>query len=176
MGFEIVTNPKKAEDVVLALHEVNASHFIGGWSQKEFNYHLETGTLRLFYEGEILAGISAWIPFGGGQWCELGPFFTMDAFRGRGLGKLLISTAITVNREAGRNLYGVTKNDIVKHIFSSQGLLETAFFSLPPTVLLYLARKVSPHRAYQNLRKLDRSETPSQFIEYINDGDKHERQ
>jgi GNAT superfamily N-acetyltransferase len=137
------------------------------WSEQELDHHIQTKTIRLFYMGGDLAGMSAWIPFDQGRWCELGPFYTMNAFRGKGLGKQLIMTAMTVNKEQGRNLYGVSKNDIVKHIFTTQGMKHVSFLHLPPHVLYYLVRKYSISRALRHINTFDRTEMPAHFVQQI---------
>jgi GNAT superfamily N-acetyltransferase len=163
--FEIVSAVKAPADIDFTLREVNASPFIGGWTRHELEGHLEHDAIRFFYEADALAGISAWIVFGEGTWCELGPFFTFDQFRGRGLGKQVIATAIEANLAAGRRLYGVTKNDIVKGIFIKQGLQQTALLRLPRPVLLYLGRKMSPNRMIHNLTKMQAGEQIAHFID-----------
>jgi GNAT superfamily N-acetyltransferase len=102
--------------------------------------------------------------FASGGWCELGPFFALDAFRGRGVGKLVIQIAVETNRDSKRSLYGVTKNPIVKAIFARHGLHETALMRLPLPVMTYLVRKMSPERIARNLRKLNADEHAAHFI------------
>lgn len=165
MNMEMVIQPKTASDVQILLKEIHVSPYIGTWSEQEFHHHVQTKTIRLFYRGKLLAGMSAWMPFDEGRWCELGPFYSMNAFRGQGLGKQLIITAMKINKEQGRNLYGVSKNDIVKHIFTSQGMKHVSFLHLPSQVLYYLVRKYTITRAVRHLSTFNRTEMPTHFIQ-----------
>jgi|GEM_PF-2624232 GNAT superfamily N-acetyltransferase len=164
MDFDILAEPRNQADKQALLQEVNESPFIGQMTLHELDHHIERKSILFFYEEDTLSAFSAWIPFAK-DWVELGPFFTREAYRGAGLGKRTVISAIDANRALGRNMYGVTKNDVMKHIFTKHGLAETPLFKLPQPVLQYLVVKTNPARIVRGLQKLKPNEKVAHYIQ-----------
>ena len=149
--MDILESPKSEADVAVLLHEANASPFIGQLTPQEVGYWLQVKTIRFFYQEDALVGFGAWDNIGS-DWCEIGPFYSREAFRGQGLGTQIVGTLIALN--ANRNLYAVTKNPIVRKLFDRFGFHEVGVLALPWPVVRHLLRRVSLGRLMNLTRQL----------------------
>ena len=158
--MDILEFPKSEADVALLLHEVNASPFIGQLTPQEVEHWLKVKTIRFFYQGDALVGFGAWDNFGL-DWCEIGPFFSRDIFRGQGLGTQIIGILVRLN--GNRNLYAVTKNPIVRKLLPRFGFREVGVLALPWPVVRQLLSRVSFGRMVNLAQKF----TPDPITHHI---------
>ena len=149
--MEVLETLKSEADLALLLHEVNASPFIGQLTPQEVEHWLKARTIRFFYQGGALVGFGAWDNLGA-SWCEIGPFYGLEAFRGQGLGTQIVGTLVRLNAES--NLYAVTKNPIARKLFARFGFREVGILALPWSVVRHLLRRVSLGRLMNLTRKL----------------------
>jgi len=105
-----------------------------------------------------------------GMWIEVGPFYAAEAYRGQGLGSLMIDTVENMQLQAGHKLYGVTKNPVVKQMFVKRGFYQVGVWALPREVQVYLLRKLTPRRLLRHVRKLRFGDSVSHFIKEGNAG------
>ncbi|HVO70829.1 MAG TPA: GNAT family N-acetyltransferase [Aggregatilineaceae bacterium] len=149
--MDIVENPRSEADVALLLHEVSASPFIGQMTLQEVEHWLTAKTIRFFYQDVAMVGFGAWDNIDS-DWCEIGPFYSLETFRGQGLGTQIVETLVTLN--ANSNLYAVTKNPIARKLFARLGFREVSVLALPWPVVRHLLSRVSFGRLVNLTRKL----------------------
>ena len=161
--LEITPQPKREGDVLTLLDEVKRSPFFGEISPEEITRLLCANAVLFFYDSDALAGLAGWNMIHG-TWIEVGPFYTAEAYRGQGLGSLMIDTVENMQLQAGHKLYGVTKNPVVKQMFVKRGFCQVGVWALPREVQVYLLRKLTPRRLLRHVRKLRFGDTVSHFI------------
>ncbi len=143
--------PKSENDLDILLQEVNSSRYIGQLTKEEVRHFVANGTIRFFYEGNQIVGFGAWEAINP-QWVEIGPFYNLEAFRGKGLGREIVRLLVTLN--AGKRLYAVTKNAIVKKMMLKFGFRPVNALELPLPVYRHLISKISVARLLNLGRKL----------------------
>ena len=149
--MDILESPKSEADVARLLHEVNASPFIGQLTTQEVDHGLKVKTIRFFYQDGDLVGFGAWDNISS-DWCEIGPFYALEVFRGQGLGTQIVGTLVMLN--LNQNLYAVTKNSIVRKLFAKFGFREVGVLVLPWPIVRHLLGRVSVARLLNLTRKL----------------------
>jgi GNAT superfamily N-acetyltransferase len=161
--FEIAPQPKRQADVLALLSEMQHSPFIGEISAEEIAHLLRANTVLFFYDGDTLAALAGWevihLP-----WVEVGPFYTAKAYRGQGLGSFMFDTVEEIHRDAGHELYGVTKNPVVKQMFAKRGYHQVRVWWLPRAIQLHLLRKLTLRKLFRHVRKLRFGDSVSHFI------------
>jgi GNAT superfamily N-acetyltransferase len=167
--IEVVSQPKNEADLSLLLDEVRASKFIGEITPGEVQELIEAQTVRFFYEGEILTGFGGWIRMSA-HWSEIGPFYTVEAYRGRGLGRMMFDTVIDTNTKARHKMYGVTKNPIMKSMFDKNGFRRIPFWAVPPEVQLHLLHKLTFGKLIQFMKKFSWREPVAHYIKIDHTG------
>lgn len=150
-------------DVLTLLDELQHSPFIGEISPDEIARLLEAKTVRFFYDGDTLAGLAAWDVIHG-PWVEVGPFYTVKAYRGQGLGSFMFDTVEEIHRDAECRLYAVTKNPVVKQMFIKRGFQQVSIWALPREIQVHLLRKLTLRRLLRHVRKLRFGDSVSHFI------------
>lgn len=143
--MRILRRPRTKRETVQLLNEVNQSKFIGQISENDLENFIEVGTIRFFYDEENgeLVGFGAWEEIDD-IWVEVGPFFTHRRFRGQGNGRVIFETIFDLNQH--RDLFAVTKNDIVGKMFARHGFRRVGLFGLPFSILLHQARRLTLRR------------------------------
>ena len=149
--MDILQTPKSEGDVARLLHEANASPFIGQVTPREVEHWRKANTIRFFYQDAVLVGFGAWDSIGS-DWCEIGPFYSLESFRGQGLGTQIVSTLVTLNSNC--NLYAVTKNPIARRLFARFGFHEVGVLTLPWPVVRHVLGRLSFGRLVNLTRKL----------------------
>jgi GNAT superfamily N-acetyltransferase len=161
--LEIKHQPKHQMDVRTLLDEMNGSPFIGDISAVEIDRLIRAHSVLFFYDGEVLVGLAGWDAFDG-AWIELGPFYTAEVHRGQGVGSFMFDTVEQVHSHTIHNLYGVTKNPMVKHMFAKHHFHQVRIWTLPREVQIHLLRKLSLRRLLRYLRKLRFGDSVNHFI------------
>jgi GNAT superfamily N-acetyltransferase len=160
---EIVAKPKSEADLYPLLAEAKDSVFIAEIAPAEIQGLIHAQTIRFCYEGDALVGLGAWTAIGP-HWREIGPFYTARAHRGKGVGRTLFDMVIDINRQQGCKMYGVTKNPVMKSMFERHGFHKVNLVALPPTIQLYLLKKLTVRKAFQLARKFSFRESIAHFI------------
>jgi GNAT superfamily N-acetyltransferase len=161
--FEIMEQPKRQADVLMLLDELQHSPFIGEISADEITRLLHANAVLFFYDDDVLAGLAGWEVIGA-TWVELGPFYTAKAYRGQGLGSAMFDAVEKIHHDAGHTLYGVTKNPVVKQMFTKRGFHQVRMWALPREVQVYLLRKMNLRKLLRHVRKLRFGDSVSHFI------------
>ncbi len=161
-AFEITVHPRSDADLRALLGEVQHSPFIGEITPDEVQSLARAGTIRFCYAGDVLAGFGAWITIND-WWAEIGPVYTAVAYRGQGIGWLMFDTVMDAQHPA-RNLYGVTKNPVVKRMFEQRGFRQVSLPGLPLVLYGYLLRKLSLRKALHHARKFSRHDSVAHYV------------
>lgn len=149
--MEVLEDPKSELDMDILLQEVNASPFIGQLTRKELGRFIADRTIRFFYEADKLVGFGAWEEIDS-DWCEIGPFYNMQAFRRKGLGTQIVQLLVTLN--TGKKMYAVTKNPIVSKVMLKLGFHKVGVLALPWPIYRHLLARVSVSRLLNLARKI----------------------
>jgi GNAT superfamily N-acetyltransferase len=160
---EVTPQPKREADVLALLDELQHSPFIGEISPDDLARLMDAETVLFFYDGDTLAGLAAWDVIHG-SWVEAGPFYTVKAYRGQGLGSFMFDTVEEIHRDAGRRLYAVTKNPVVKQMFAKRGFHPVSLWTLPREIQLHLLKKLTLRKLLRHVRKLRFGDSISHFI------------
>jgi GNAT superfamily N-acetyltransferase len=161
--LDITPQPKHRADVLSVLDEVKHSPFIGEISPEEIEQLCHAQTILFFYDGDVLAGLVGWNMIHK-TWIEVGPIYTVRAYRGQGLGGFMFDTVEEMQLQAGHKLYGVTKNPVVKGMFEKRGFRRVSLWALPYEVQRYLLRKLTLRKLLHHARKLRFRDSVSHFI------------
>jgi GNAT superfamily N-acetyltransferase len=164
--LEVTEQPKRRADVLALLDEVQHSPFIGEISPGEIARLLQANTVLFFYDGDVLAGLAGWDVIGG-TWVELGPFYTVKAYRGQGLGSFMVDMVEKKHIDTDHRFYGVTKNPLVKHMFSKRGFHQVRVWTLPREIQIHLLRRLTPRKLLRYVRKLRLGDSISHFIKTL---------
>src|SRR5258708_23693282 len=148
--METTTQPQSPADLDLLLEEVRTSPFIGQLTQQEIQTRIKDQTIRFFYENGDLVGFGAWDDIDK-HWREIGPFYTLIKYRGKGLGTQIVE--ILVNLNAGKKLYAVTKNPTVKKLLVRLGFQPVTVTALPWAIYRHLISRLSPGRLFHLVTK-----------------------
>jgi len=158
--MEILESPKSENDLNILLQEVNLSSFIGQLTEEELRQYITNRTIYFFYDDKEVVGFGAWEAINS-EWTEIGPFYNLERYRGKGLGTLIVQHLVMVN--AGKKLYAVTKNSIVKKMLVKFGFQNVSVLELPWPIYGHLMSKLSLSRLFNLGRKLS-LEPVAQFI------------
>lgn len=140
------------EDRQALLDEVNNNPFIGQMSAKDMARLEAQKTIIFLYQDNHLLGFAAWEVINA-RWCEVGPFYVLDAYRQHGLGKDILQRVLDVT--ANYQQYIVTKNPIVKKAIVAFGFRQVSFWRLPWAIKFHLLRRLTPTRLLNLIRKFD---------------------
>lgn len=140
------------EEIQTLLVEVNSNPFIGQISLEEIKRFREKKAILFLYHERDLIGFAAWEVINP-QWCEVGPFYVIDAYRQHGLGKDILQRVLTLT--ASYQQYIVTKNPIVKKAIVPFNFRQISFWRLPWAIKLHLLRRLTPTRLLNLIRKFD---------------------
>ena len=143
LQIEVVSTPRSSADLDALLAEVDETPFIAQLSVSELQRHISNNSARFFYDGETLAGFGAWQPISR-TWVEIGPFFVMNQYRDRRLGRRVVETLLEATN--AYNQYAVSMNPVVKRMFERLGFQPVGLLRLPLEVQLNLLRRLSPTR------------------------------
>jgi coenzyme F420-reducing hydrogenase beta subunit len=80
------------------------------------------------------------------------------------LGSFMFDTVEEIHRDTGHKLYGVTKNPVVKQMFTKRGYHEVGVWALPRAIQLHLLRKLTLRKLFRHVRKLRFGDSVSHFI------------
>ena len=149
-GIDALELPKSEADVVALVREGNASPYIGQLTREEIEHWLTVKTIRFFYRDATLVGFGAWDKIDA-DWCEIGPFYSLGAFRGQGLGTQIVGTLVTLN--SSLNQYAVTKNPVARKLFTRFNFRQVGILALPWPIIRHLLGRVSFGRAVNLGRK-----------------------
>jgi GNAT superfamily N-acetyltransferase len=163
--MEILLHPKSQTDIHRLLEEVNRSPFIGHVSANEMDEYIQNQTVRFFYYDGHLVGFGAWQPIEGG-WCEIGPFYVVTQYRGKGIGNKIAATLTELT--PGHQLVAVTKNAVVKRMLEKHGFQRAKFSALAPPVRLHIRRRLTFWRLLKLLRKIS-LEPPAYYVRVESD-------
>lgn len=150
--IETIPTLHHAAELEALLEEANRSPFLGDISYGELQQLMAAASIRFTYVDGALAGFGAWERIDA-AWDEVGPFYMLKAYRGRGLGKQIIVDVITHRQAAGRNLYAITRNPSVKGMLEGQGFRRVRGQQLPLPVGLHAVRKLRMRKLWQFVRK-----------------------
>lgn len=150
-----------------ALHalveEVKTTPFIGVFSLEELEALQQAGTIRYFYDEDGLAGFAAWVNIGT-DWVEIGPIYAALSHRAKGIGNVLADFIVEHNLLQGRNIYGVTKNEIVKKMFRRHGFSQISFWRLPFSLKRYTLRRIANLERLIQLWRKRSKDTMAHFV------------
>lgn len=140
------------QEIQALLDEVNRNPFIGQMSAKDMARLQAQKTIIFLYQDDHLLGFAAWEIINT-QWCEVGPFYVLDAYRQLGLGKDILQRVLDMT--ANSQQYIVTKNPIVKKAILPFGFQQVGFWQLPRAIKFHLLRRLTPTRLLNLIRKFD---------------------
>jgi GNAT superfamily N-acetyltransferase len=161
--IDIVPEPKSEADLYALLAEAKDSVFIAKITPADIQRLIRAQTIRFCYEGDTLVGFGAWIVINT-HWSEIGPFYTAQEHRGKGMGRAMFDMVIDINREQGRKMYGITKNPVMKSMFERHRFNHVSLLALPPAIQFYLLKKLTVRKAFYLVRKFSFHESVAHFI------------
>ena len=161
--LDMTPQPRQPADLQNLLDEVQHSPFIGEITPEEVERLRSIDAVRFFYDGDTLVGLAAWEVIGTG-WAEVGPLYTAQAYRGHGLGSFMFDMVERMHLDAGRNMYGVTKNPQVMPMFVRRGYRQIGTLALPRAIQLHLLRRLSLRKLIQHARKLRPGDSLSHYV------------
>lgn len=150
--MRILRRPRSKQEAEQLIEEVNESNYIGHFSEDDMEELIESDSIRFFYDeaDDELVGFGAWEEIDE-EWVEVGPFFTRLKFRGQGMGRFMIDTVFELNRR--RNLFAVTKNDLIRKMFTRHGFSTVALVDLPRAIILHQWRRMTLRRMWNLIAK-----------------------
>src|SRR5258708_24598080 len=149
--METTTQPQSPADLDLLLEEVNTSPFIGQLTQQDIQTRMKNQTIRFFYQNGDLVGFGAWDKIDE-QWREIGPFYTLIKYRGKGLGTQIVEFLVSLH--VGKKLYAVTKNRTVKKLLVRLGFQPVTATALPWPIYAHLISRLTLGRLFHLVTKI----------------------
>src|SRR5215475_4952950 len=133
--LEITEVLKSKADLLSIVQEVNQSPFIAQLSTDDVMHYAQDKTVRFLYESTEILGFVAWQNIDA-IWTEIGPMYIFPKVRGNCLGTRFAKIFLELN--AGKRLFAVTKNPLVKQMLLKAGFYNVTLFALPRPLLAHL--------------------------------------
>jgi hypothetical protein len=89
-----------------------------------------------------------------------------SAYRGVGLGRILLRVVTAANTSVDRRIMGVTINPAMRRLFEDEGYRRVAMHELPLAVNVHLLKKLTPARLLNMIKNINPADKVMYYVKH----------